>query len=299
MCPICHDEWNADGNEVVRTPCQHTYHKTCLLEWIDAQDDRVNKCTCPMDRQLLCYSKTASMWILRKETADWYLIRLLAQASVDLQLPRLEDADGLTAAVDPTMQYLKTAWRAIPHDPEGDGSWLDDDDTMKCLVLRHFMNWYRGRMGLHQWMELGNLRRQILERTSTMSLMTKGYLWIEADRYHFRPEVHFQRDKPPRFVCFVLRNNEGVAHPSSVHNVTYPFPGVLIFHEESHPNQTYGTRYAFTRLRMATDRADGMAGIDIVQLGPGWFKHVKYSIRSTSVKLRDTRGWTFRMRFKF
>ena len=54
-CGICIDEF-ANGDErkdemmVAQTPCNHYFHKGCLLEWIKTKIDKLEKPDCPQCR---------------------------------------------------------------------------------------------------------------------------------------------------------------------------------------------------------------------------------------------------------
>jgi hypothetical protein len=49
FCPICHEEIASETGIV--TKCNHEFHETCLLKWIDFQDESIDKPTCPMCRE--------------------------------------------------------------------------------------------------------------------------------------------------------------------------------------------------------------------------------------------------------
>lgn len=43
-CSICLDEMKCEGSEVIRTPCGHVYHESCIFRWLDNSD------SCPLCR---------------------------------------------------------------------------------------------------------------------------------------------------------------------------------------------------------------------------------------------------------
>jgi hypothetical protein len=54
-CPICFADWEPEEQTIVKTHCGHTYHKDCIIEWLNFDDEEDEK-TCPSCRELL-YSK--------------------------------------------------------------------------------------------------------------------------------------------------------------------------------------------------------------------------------------------------
>jgi hypothetical protein len=52
-CPICTLDW-AEGSTVVRTRCNHHFHKECLQMWLCSTVVGERNATCPLDRKILC-----------------------------------------------------------------------------------------------------------------------------------------------------------------------------------------------------------------------------------------------------
>jgi hypothetical protein len=44
-CPICYDDWNRNDELIVRTHCNHTFHRECFVAWLSKDDvDSANSC---------------------------------------------------------------------------------------------------------------------------------------------------------------------------------------------------------------------------------------------------------------
>jgi hypothetical protein len=57
-CPICLDiinidDYNSKNFNITFLNCNHVYHTNCLQEWVKQQLNNINKCSCPMCRDII------------------------------------------------------------------------------------------------------------------------------------------------------------------------------------------------------------------------------------------------------
>jgi hypothetical protein len=54
-CPICYESWDANNELIIRTHCNHTFHRECFVAWLGKED--VNSAnSCPNCRAV-CFPK--------------------------------------------------------------------------------------------------------------------------------------------------------------------------------------------------------------------------------------------------
>jgi hypothetical protein len=54
-CPICYGDWNADKEPIIRSHCNHTFHRDCFIAWL-GKEDMHSANSCPSCRAV-CFPK--------------------------------------------------------------------------------------------------------------------------------------------------------------------------------------------------------------------------------------------------
>jgi hypothetical protein len=84
-CPICYEAWTSDKSPIIRTHCNHTFHRECFIAWLGKED--VNSAnSCPNCRAE-CFPKVEH----RKETGlalDMSFLYNTMRADYVARLPR-------------------------------------------------------------------------------------------------------------------------------------------------------------------------------------------------------------------
>lgn len=54
-CPICLTELEEDEDEVAVLVCTHTFHRACVIDWVQKSAGQGIEATCPMCRGAIMY----------------------------------------------------------------------------------------------------------------------------------------------------------------------------------------------------------------------------------------------------
>lgn len=69
-CSICYMDWDSE-DEIVRTDCNHIFHKDCISAWLlTPKASGLWFSSCPFGRQQLCLTKWGSTWAIHFRKAS-------------------------------------------------------------------------------------------------------------------------------------------------------------------------------------------------------------------------------------
>ncbi|KAF2821466.1 hypothetical protein CC86DRAFT_373795 [Ophiobolus disseminans] len=104
-CPICYEGWNANKEPIIRTHCNHTFHRECFITWLGKED--VNSAnSCPSCRAV-CFPKvehqketglTLDMSFLYQTMRSEYITRLPAPVNARSHRRVVSDEDMMRLA---------------------------------------------------------------------------------------------------------------------------------------------------------------------------------------------------------
>jgi hypothetical protein len=120
-CPICYEAWATDASPIIRTHCNHVFHRACFVTWL-SKEDISSANSCPNCRAIF-FPKTARpkeeeevqpdmsfiYEALREQMVQVMAVRQAA-ARQELERERREEERLVRAAQEAMMRDLFEEW---------------------------------------------------------------------------------------------------------------------------------------------------------------------------------------------
>ncbi|KAF2448971.1 hypothetical protein P171DRAFT_482010 [Karstenula rhodostoma CBS 690.94] len=177
FCPICYDEWHEEDLGIVKTHCNHVFHKSCILTWINGHK------SCPYCR--------AELWQTLKEFAKALERSIYRTHQLHLDFLDEDSIKRLTLVrLSDTSREDRFAWAAnglyrhfVPQLPTGTTPFVNI--VYKSQVIEGILFTYRDKMKVLEWLslihELDECRKEVAALGSAPENFPAGMQWTGTE----------------------------------------------------------------------------------------------------------------------